>query len=86
MSATSRWNPQEKSVLLIFSTLGIGGGALGAGYNALEPGEQIDLKPETLSRFTTTQPVTVTVKLHNGIPQEMPVANHVSLNTRAPAQ
>ena len=61
------------------------GGALGLGYNALKPGEQIDLKPETLLRFTTTQPVTVTVRLRNGIPQDMPPANHVELNTRPPA-
>lgn len=62
------------------------GGAFGLGYNALKPGEQIDLKPETLLRFTTTQPVTVTVRLRNGIPQEMPPANHVELNTRPSAE
>ena len=58
------------------------GGALGAGTNALLPGQQIDIKPETLLQFTVTSPITATVHLHNGIPQEMPAATQGELKTR----
>jgi hypothetical protein len=42
------------------------GGALGAGTNAITRGQEIDIKPEQLLQFKTTQPLEVTISLHNG--------------------
>jgi hypothetical protein len=42
------------------------GGALGAGTNGITRGHEIDVKPEQLLQFKTTQPIEVTISLHNG--------------------
>ena len=58
------------------------GGALGAGSNALVPGQQIDLKPETLLRFANTEPLPVHIELRNGYPVIHPAATSPALSTR----
>jgi hypothetical protein len=42
------------------------GGALGAGTNAITRGQEIDIKPEQLVQFKTTESLDVTISLHNG--------------------
>ena len=71
------------------AAIGAGSGAvLGAGANALAPGQQIDIKPETLLRFTTTEPLPVHIELRNGYPVAHPAASGraVDLRTRPSAQ
>jgi hypothetical protein len=53
----------------------VSGGALGTGANALMPGQQIELQSESLLQFVTADPISIAVKLHNGLPVTHPPAS-----------
>jgi hypothetical protein len=50
------------------------GGALGLGANAITSGGQVELKPESLLRFRTAEPLVTTIYQQNGVQVRLPAA------------
>jgi BON domain len=61
---------------------GLSGAALGTGTNALRPGQQVNLRPETLLRFETTDPTPITIEMRDGKPLYRPAAPGKALMPR----
>ena len=50
------------------------------------PGQQIDLKSESLLQFVTADPISIAVKLHNCLPiTHPPASGEAILTVRTPA-